>query len=186
MRWTAGLIAGAALLTGCGDNSKDVALENVSVAEAAKQAQAANRLEPGQWESTVQIVSAEMPGAPPAVADALKKAASAQTAKSARCLTPEEANKPAADLLSGGQSKDCRYETFTMANGRIDAVMVCKPQAGQPGEMRMTMGGAYTPARFDIDMKMNMGAMPGLPAGQGMVMTAKAQGRRVGECTTAG
>jgi hypothetical protein len=177
-------LAAIAILSACNSSGGDgVALENVSVEEAAKQARTAVKLEPGQWESQVRIVSVEMPGAPKEVADALGKSISAKVNTTSDCLTPEEAEKPAADMFAGSKSGECRYDKFTMVGGKMDAVMVCKnPNPAQPGEVRMAMNGDYTSTSFGLDMTMDMSG-GGLPGAQGMKMRARTEGKRTGQCT---
>jgi hypothetical protein len=159
----------------------DVALKNVSLEDAAKQAHAANKLQPGQWEAQTRIVSVEVPGAPKEVADALGKSVAAKTNTVSDCLTPEEAEKPAADMFAGSRAGECRYEKFSMAGGKMDSTMVCK-NPGQAGEMRMTMAGDYTPAGYALDMTMVVPPSAAL-GGKGMTMRARTEGRRTGECT---
>lgn len=160
--------------------SDDIALENVSIAEATEQARGANKLQPGQWESQTRILSVEIPGAPKELADALGKSVTAKVNTMSDCLTPEEAEKPAADMLAGNRSGECRYEKFAMAGGKMDSTMVCK-NPGQPGEVRMVMAGDYTPTGFALDMTMIM--PPGsVPGSQGMTMKARTEGKRTGEC----
>jgi hypothetical protein len=171
-----------ALLAACKPaEGGDVALKNVSLAEASAQARTANKLQSGQWESQTRILSVEMPGAPKELADALGKSASAKVNTLSDCLTPEEAEKPAAGMFAGSPAGECRYEKFAMAGGRMDSTMVCK-SPDQPGEVRMTMAGDYTPTGFAFDMTMNMPAA-GIPGGKGIVMRARTEGRRTGECT---
>jgi hypothetical protein len=179
---TIATLAGIVLLAACKPaDSDDVVLENVSIAEATEMARGANKLQPGQWESQTRILSVEVPGAPKEVAAALSKSVSAKVNTLSDCLTPEEAERPAADMFAGNRGTgECRYEKFSMTGGKMDSTMVCKNPA-QPGEVRMTMAGDYTPTGFALDMTMLMpaGSMPG---GQGMTMRARTEGRRTGEC----
>lgn len=177
----AATLVAIALLAACKPaGGDDVALENVSLAEASAQARNANKLQSGQWESQTRILSVEVPGAPKELADALGKSVSAKVNTLSDCLTPEEAEKPAADMFAGSPAGECRYEKFAMVGGRMDSTMVCK-SPNQPGEVRMTMAGDYTPTGFAFDMTMNMPAAA-IPGGKGMVMRARTEGRRTGEC----
>lgn len=178
---TIATLAALALLAACKPSGDDVVLENVSLADAAEQARTANKLQPGQWEAQTRILSVEVPGAPKEVADAIGKSVAAKATTVSDCLTPEEAEKPAAEMFAGSRAGECRYEKFSMAGGKMDSTMVCK-NPSQPGEIRMTMAGDYTPTGYALDMTM---VMPGgaLPGGQGMTMKARTEGRRTGECT---
>lgn len=179
---TIAIVAAVGVLAACKPSGgEDVVLENVSLAEATEQARGANKLQPGQWQSQTRILSVEVPGAPKELADALSKSVSAKTNDVSDCLTPEEADKPAADMFAGTRAGECRYEKFTMAGGRMDSTMVCK-NPSQPGEIRMTMAGDYTPTGFALDMTMIMPPGGGMPGGQGMTMRARTEGKRIGEC----
>jgi len=179
---TIATLAAIALTAACKPaEGDDVVLKNVSLEDASKQARAANKLQPGQWEAQTRILSVEVPGAPKELADALGKSVAAKVNTVSDCLTPEEAEKPAADMFAGSRAGECRYEKFSMAGGKMDSTMVCK-NPSQPGEVRMTMAGDYTPAGYALDMTMIM-PPSAIPGGKGMTMRARTEGRRTGECT---
>jgi hypothetical protein len=95
-----------------------------------------------------------------------------------QCLTPEEARRPGGEFFTGKESKDCRYERFTMAGGKIDAAMKCTvEQATQT----MTMKGAYTADTYNMQMSMKAEGGEGYDAG--MTMRMRVDAKRVGECT---
>lgn len=170
------LIAATVLLPLAACNSSPtVTAQNASVAEVTAKAQAANRIEPGKWRTTVALATIELPGMPPAIADRVKARMAANANRERdTCVTPEMANKPPGEML--GAADNCRYETFKMGGGTLDAVMVCKGGGG-PGEMRMTVSGDYGGARYDLATDMTM-TMPG----GGMKMKARVKGERVGAC----
>ncbi len=56
------------------------------------------------------------------------------------CLKAEDAAKPRADFFQG-EGSDCDYDTFTMANGKIDSELTCKDG---PLSLKVTMTGTYT------------------------------------------
>lgn len=185
----AGAVAAAALVAGCGSDETErvantVALENVSVGTARDKAQGAMKLRPGQWEITIDMGKLDLPGAPPEVARAVGEAVTKNSRRITHCLTQEEADRPPADIVAGGSSDQCRYESFSMVGGRMDGTMVCNGQ-DRPGETRMTMAGTYSPVQYAVDMDMKITAPPGIGVGT-MTMTAKTSGRRVGECTPGG
>src|SRR5688572_6768692 len=127
MRFSA-IVLAAALLGGCG-GEPEVNVENASAEEVAEKVRAAGGSEPfvrpGQWASTVTIESFDLPGAPPQMAEHMKRAFSErQPQKFESCLTAEEARKPKEDFFAG-KNKQCRYDHFTMSGGKIDAKMNC-------------------------------------------------------------
>lgn len=172
-------------VSACGQKA-DVDLKNASVDEVAKATRDAQKLEPGLWKTTVEIVAVEMPGMPPeqkGMADAMTKAMQSRKNVSENCVTKEDAEKPPAKMLGGDGS--CTFENFKMAGGRLDAKMICKPQGG-PGQMAMTMNGSFGGESYALDSQMTMSGMPGAPGGAGggaaMVVKAKTTGERIGEC----
>jgi hypothetical protein len=98
-----------------------------------------------------------------------------ETAKS--CLTPEEAKRPKEDFFAG-DNKNCRYDHFTMAGGKIDAVMKC---SAEQASQTMTMKGDYTPDTYNMQMSMKAEGGKGYDAG--MTMRMRVDAKRVGECT---
>lgn len=166
---------GAVLVSGCGSRQEEVKAENESVESVAKKV-AGSKIRPraGQWESTMKIEKLEMKGLPPeAKAMMEKQMGMAQTFTS--CLTPEQADKPSAEFFQGNRSSNCTYETFSMADGKIDAVMTCK-EGGQT--QNMTMQGTYGEEQYDIRVSADGEAKPGMPMSMVMHMSSK----RVGEC----
>lgn len=153
-----------------------VKAENASVTQVAAQAQAAVPLMPGEWKGTTHILAMNMPGMP---ADALKSARSESGTSYSSCLTKEQVEKPPAEMFGGKAGVECRYEHFTVAGGKLDALMVCTPKGS--GEMRMTMSGSYTPDKYDVTSDMAM-KMPGNAGGQTMTVKARTTGARVGAC----
>jgi hypothetical protein len=170
------LLAGFGLaLAACGSkpavNEKNASVEQVSekVREASNEQ---GFIRPGKWQSTVTIDQMEMPGMPPEVASQMKKmVAERHTTNS--CLTPEEAKQPKENFFSGNDQ--CRYEHFTMGNGKIDAEMRCE-QGGSAQLMQMQ--GTYSPDSY----RMHMTARGG-PAGTAMTMQMSVEAKRVGECS---
>ena len=159
----------------------EVNLKNASLEEVQKQAQAAGgaaaKLQPGQWETKVEISDIDMPGVPPAMAKTLgetMKGAAATTVTN--CITPEEAARPQGKVFGGGNSDQCRYEKFTMGGGRMEGTLVCK-DADRGGSMTMTTNGTFTATSFAIDNDMKMEGGP-----QAMTMKARVNGKRLGEC----
>lgn len=165
------------------NSQPSVRADNASVAEVAAKAKAI-RFTPGEWSNSTEVLAFDFPGAKdPRIAtmigDAMKKA---QSRAFNHCITPEEAQRPNAGMFQRDAGKDCRYDHFEMAGGRINATMTCTPQAG--GKMTMSMDGSYSATSYDMtmDMKMAGGAMPG----EGMTMRAHTRGERVGECPKGG
>jgi hypothetical protein len=161
------------VLAACGSQPA-VKAENASVAEVAAKAQTALRLSPGEWKGTTEIVTMEMPGMP---AGALNQAKTKTDYTS--CLTQAQIEKPPAEMFGGKANGECRYEHFTMAGGKIDALMICTPKGS--GEMRMTMTGDYDSEKYNVTNDMVM-KMPSNAGGHTMTIKARTSGARVGAC----
>lgn len=149
------------------------------VAEKVAAAGAAPRMSPGRWEGTMTITDMQMPGMPAEMGETMK----AQMSKAhnfTNCLTPEQANKPAADFFSGGNNS-CVYDRFSMSNGQIDAAMTCKGQ-GPGGTMNATMKGNFSSDSFQLAMTSKTAGTPGQPM-TNMTMSMRMESKRVGECT---
>ena len=168
-------LLGGLALAGC-NRGAEVEAENASAAEVAQKVRASGaelKLRPGRWETSVQLDDLTAPGLPAGATEQMRAAFA--SAAPASCLTPAEADKPAADFFAGKDAgKQCRYETFTMGNGRISAVLRCAEGAGG---VRLTMNGSYGPDEFRITQEMDTGA-----GGQAMHMKMRVAARRTGEC----
>ncbi len=90
------------------------------------------------------------------------------------CLTEEEANRGFEEMMQEGQEGDCSYEKFELAGNDLDAVLVCKTEAG---DMRMTMAGEVSPTASDLEI-----GMSGSMGGMNVDMTMKAKQERIGDC----
>lgn len=186
----AALLAGAVLaLAACGGDKGESARKGEAAAgdnasaggNATETASAATpsggpgqrmKLDPGQWEITVETkMSGE--GLPPEVASAM--AASKSTTRT--CITREEAEKPDGNILAGEQKNGCTAKDFSMENGRVRGTMSCPGQNGA-GAMTMTMDGQYGGTSFDIRNKMEMSGT----GASGMTIEAHSVGKRVGDC----
>jgi len=178
MKPAAVLLAFMLPLAAC-STEPQVDARNASVAEVAEQVADARAsdsfVRPGKWQSKVQIEEFDLPGAPPEAKTAMRSMNNrAQVYES--CLTPQEARRPKEDFFAGS-NKNCRYDHFTMGDGKIDAVMKCTG-----GEMAQTMAmqGTYSPDAYQ--MRMSMKAQAGSDAVGGMTMKMRVDAKRIGEC----
>ena len=180
MKYALPALMAATLLAGC---DKKVDLKDASVSDVAKATKDANFITPGQWSNTTEIVSVDLSGMPEKdkqMGEAMTKAMVGRKQTVDTCVTEEQAKKPAAEMFAGKDNGDCKYDSFTMSGGKVDAVMTCTPK-GQPGSMKMTMNGVYTDKGYNMDVSM---AMTGGPGAMGsMAFKARNTGTRTGDCT---
>ena len=167
------LFGAAALLVvaGCGDSQSG---RNMSAEDVADEL-ASVKIEPGQWEATNEILSAEAPGMPPGVLEGMV----GKKTTTRNCVTPEQAAKPDANFLAAQKGSNCSYQDFSMSGGRMTGTMTCR--GGEtPGKMVMAMSGEYGPTSYDMTMDMKTSELPG---GMSMTIKAKTTGKRIGDCT---
>ena len=179
MKFATILFVCAALPLASCDSGPEVDARNASASDVAKQVRqsgvTSNFVNPGRWESKVTIEEMTMPGMPPEMAANMKSMAGREQTHTS-CLTEEEAKRPKEDFFAGGD-KNCRYDHFTMGNGKIDAVMKCKDKNMA---QTMAMQGTYGGDAYNMQMRMT-GEAGGGPQG-GMTMKMRVDAKRVGAC----
>ncbi len=178
MRYRSGLVAMLAAaaslaVASCGKKSS-VEAENESPAAIAEKV-AASGLTPraGRWQGSFRVEKVEIPGMPPQAAEQMNKSMGMDRSYFS-CLTPEQAAKPDARFFQKA-AEGCTYDHFTMSEGKIDAVMSCKPGAGPT---RMAMTGTYNADTYDLKITGGGELAKGMPMTIAMAVTS----RRVGEC----
>lgn len=129
-------------------------------------------LEPGRWETSTLILSADGP-LPRSVLDRIE----GRRTGAASCITAEQAERPSATFLAAQQGSDCTYRDFAVEDGRLSATMTCS--GGRlPAAMETRLSGTYAARAYDLDVEMATGG----PGGAAMTIRARSTGRRVGDC----
>ena len=165
------------MLAAC-DSSPEVKLDNAKPSEVAAKIREAvgdsDYVRPGKWTTSITIDEINIPGMPPEFAAKMKQQkVAARDVES--CLTPEQAKMPKEGVFAG-VDKSCRYDRFTMDDGKIDAAMRCtQNQTVQT----MTMTGTYSPDRYDMRMASEVG---GTGPRSGTTMKMKVEAKRIGDC----
>jgi len=181
-------IAALLLFAAACNRDPQVDAKNASVAEVAdkvrKSGAGESFVRAGLWESKVTIEQLDMPGMPPEMAARMKQMMAENQPKAFKnCLTPEDVKKPKEDFFAG-RNKSCRYDRFSMGNGKIDAVMRC---GGEQATQVMEMAGTYSPDAYHIQMSNKIEAAAkgaeGSMAEGAMAMRVRVNARRIGECT---
>ena len=179
MKYAVCVLACGLCLAAC-NKGPTVDVHNASagdVAQAVKQSGVMSgvTIEPGLWQSKVTIQEMNIPGLPAQYADKMKQMMAERSQESSKhCLTPEEVKKPKESFFANGD-KSCRYEHFTMGDGKMDMQMVCSEE----GSTQTTnMSGTYTPTSYSMDMSSTASG----GERQGMVMKMHVDSNRVGEC----
>lgn len=166
-------IAAGLLVSGCGSSEEIDAKGDTPGQVAEKVAAAGMTPRPGRWQGTFRVEKVGIPGLPPQAADQMNKQMGMERSYFS-CLTPEHAAKPDARFFQKA-AEGCVYDRFTMADGKIDAVMTCKPGAGPT---RMAMNGTYGADTYDLKITGSGELAKNMPMSIAMAVTS----RRVGEC----
>ena len=178
-----GLIAACALalpLAAC-NSGPSVSATNASVSEVKQKVAEAGggpaaTIEPGRWESTTTLRDIDMPAmpnVPPQVKEQMK-ARMGGAHSYVRCITAEDVKK--AFVVDRTEDKNCKFDHFTLAGGKIDAAMNCN--RGKEGTMAMTMTGTYAPEAYHMDLTTKAQGM----AMGAMTMSMSVDSKRVGAC----
>ena len=165
----AAAIAGLALC-GCGGTGP---AENAAERNQAAANSPAVEVRPGLWEVRSAIVAVSEQGLPREIAEQMK--GPRRTVR--RCITPEEAARPAAGLLAARRTGRCSDEAVERRDGRIEGAMTCRDEAG--AATRLRIGGRYRAEAYEIRIEMET---PGIGPGRTMTLVTRQSGRRVGDC----
>lgn len=173
-RSTAAILAATLLLGACSGQSGNETAANGSESEASTGATGASgpalaALQPGQWETTVEILRMEMPGMPAGM-----PAPTIPATTTRHCVTPEEAAQPPAEFFAGNPGDACQRENFTIGNGRVSGVITCSAEGTT---IRSEMEGQFSSTSFEMTSRTQTTA-------QGMTMNGETRirSRRVGDC----
>jgi hypothetical protein len=172
------LIAGFAFAA-CGDNAPD---EPKTVEQVAKEAARIEGPQPGLYRSSVKLVSYDMPGAPPQMADMMNQRMNGLNSKPTEyCLTPEEAKGGFEEMLRKGQQGKCTFQKFEAGTNTIDASMTCETGPGVTSTVAMKGTISATASKLDMEMAQNN---PGVPGGR-ISMKMHVENERIGDCPPA-
>ncbi len=177
------LIAGT-LLSSCGKSGEEGAgggsAANQSVEDVASEMEKIS-LQPGEWETTQEVVDITIEGAPEGMPQGMMDAMKGRKTTVRNCITPEQAEKPSADFLTAQKDSKCTYSGFEMAGGTLRGTVSCP--GGEGGSANVTMEGKYTPTSYAMNMEMRSQGMGGAKMpGMTMHMKMRSAGKRIGEC----
>lgn len=124
-------IAAALLLAACGQPEPAANDEN-----AAPSGTATTLLQPGRWTGTVEFSTADVPQDMPILLPS--------SGTIDKCLTPEQAQRPASFFVGGSES--CDKSKVTTANGLIEGSVRCPTEYGGTSELQ----GEYTSTSYEL------------------------------------
>lgn len=126
----------------------DISLTNASAEDVAKALAASGPgVRSGKWELTVELLDMDLgePTAKAAVSDTVK---SMKPQVTTQCVTPADAKRGATEVFFPSSGADCRYATYTLTGGRLDATAVCDSPIGK---LTAHMTGALASERFAVE-----------------------------------
>jgi hypothetical protein len=175
MRTTPLIVATAALaLAACGEKTSSTTITTNSATGTvtstgdAPPSAAAMGLEPGKWETRIEVTDLKMSGMPAGMTIPKPAPITATT-----CMTPEQASKGPGNLLKQVKG-DCTINSSTYAGGRIAMEMNCKLPTGT---MATKTTGTYTATSMSSDAEVSMTGKTS------MTQKVHSEAHRVGECS---
>ncbi len=130
-------------------------------------------LQPGQWETRVEVLRLDMANMPNMPAGMTTPLPPPTTIRS--CLTPEQASQPNANFLTGsGEQGGCTYENFSMTGGRIQGTVTCNSQGTTA---RTTMNGRFAGDSYEMESESRVSAN-----GATIDTASRVTSRRIGDC----
>tara|TARA_B100000678_G_scaffold287671_2_gene294680 strand:- start:342 stop:905 length:564 start_codon:yes stop_codon:yes gene_type:complete len=167
-----------ALLAACSDGGADTDGDgNITKEEVAAEAASGGevKIQPGQWENTIEFTEFDIPGVPENMKDMIAgQLGKSITTKS--CITQEEADKPNAGFFGGEKNDNCTYQEFDRSGDKLKLRMTCKTDDG--GTAKVAMDGAFAKDKFTLTMDQKIS---GTPAGD-VSMKGTVTGKRIGDC----
>lgn len=130
---------------------------------------AAMGIQPGKWETTVEVTDSKTTGMPPGMRTPPKIGPQTITA----CVTPDQASRNPAEALKKAKL-DCTITNSVFSGGKVASQASCKLPNGK---MTMNTTGSYSPTEVNYDTEQTMTMGP-IVASQKMHTVS----RRVGEC----
>ncbi|PHR19178.1 MAG: hypothetical protein COA41_08330 [Sphingopyxis sp.] len=170
-------VAAICLMTGCSDNGADKDGDGKITADEVAEEMNEVKLEPGEWENTVEIVDVAIEGLPAGAPAGIMDSMKGQTTTTKSCITKEQADNPGAEFFAAQEETNCEVKKFDMSGGSVSSEMACSNMGGSPGNMTLAMEGEYGPSSYAMTMTMDGGA-----AGMKMKISSKSSGKRIGDC----
>ena len=164
----------ALALPSCGQSSDSPGASATAGNAAASAAlnEAAFKVEPGQYRSSVNITKLDLGGLPAQIAAAMPRQSSYEY-----CVTPEQAAKGIEAIKQQMAKGSCQFESFKASGGTVDSVFTCTAQGGFA--MRSVSHGTYTESGSDVAVT----ADAKLPGGRSMHVEQSVKAQRIGDCT---
>ena len=132
-------VAVLSLIGGCSDKGADHDGDGKITADEVAEEMNTVRLEPGEWENTVEIVDVKVDGLPEGVSSGVMDNMKGKVTTSKSCITKDEADNPGAQFFAAQEKTNCEVKKFDMSGGAVSSEMSCSNMGGAPGNMTMAM-----------------------------------------------
>jgi hypothetical protein len=177
MRATAVVLAALIPLALAGCNKADKGPKTLEQAKA--EAKQLERPDPGKYKQVTKITKFDAPGAPPQVAEQMKKMMEGQGHETTYCLTKADSEKGFEEMFKKVAEGECKYDRFDATSGSIDAIMTC--QAKDQGTMRLAMNGTVSPRGSHVKVDVQQTGAKNMPGNATIAMDVASE--RLGDCT---
>lgn len=170
------LIAAPLALAACNNADDDLAGEALSAEEITE---LGAEIVPtvGEYRTTQELVSLEVPGAPPAAVAAMRAAFAegASGEETTYCVADDQSLE---DWVTDMAESNCNVTSFTADGGVVDAVLACNStDGGIIGQVGMK--GTATDTSADMEMSFRQP----LPDASEAMITMRVTSQRVGDCS---
>lgn len=177
------IAASAATLALAACNSADDAADKgVTESDVRSELASAQKLTPGQYESSFEMARFDVPGMPAEQQQMIRQMMTGAAAvRQSYCLTEEQANRGSEDMfreMANGNG-ECRFDSFDVDGSDVRGALTCNAQGGATAKMTMTgtMSGNESTLTMVTDVTDSS-----LPQGRAQ-MEMRVSSRRTGACT---
>ena len=116
-------VAVLSLIGGCSDKGADHDGDGKITADEVAEEMNTVRLEPGEWENTVEIVDVKVDGLPEGVSAGVMAGMKGKFTTSKSCITKDEADNPGARFFAAQEKTNCEVKKFDMSGGAVSSEM---------------------------------------------------------------
>lgn len=154
-------------------------LAPIALAAMSGCAKAPNQIQAGMWEASVELTSADVPGATPEQRAQIQRQIGLAQPQPPQCVTEAQAHNYLQELR-GSIPPNCRATDETYAGGVIRTHISCPAQGSQPA-VSFTLDGTFTGTTLNATISQE--ATPPAGSSEGPIRrTQRLHARRVGDC----
>lgn len=164
------------------NSADDAADKGVTEADVRSELASAQKLTPGQYESSFEMARFDVPGMPAEQQRMIREMMTGAAAvRQSYCLTEEQANRGSEDMfreMANGNG-ECQFDSFNVDGNDVRGALTCNAQGGATA--KMTMSGTMSNNESTLTMVTDV-TDTSLPQGRAQ-MEMRVSSRRTGDCT---